>query len=164
LTESKNTFAWKVALNEEKILRSFITAFCSKFREPNPAAYNYTYGNKAYLWDNMTAYEKECCFVHHSSNMYSKDELLKQVETNFNNENIQDIMLRYGFYCTEYGIGIFAFWQTSGVVAAIDKMKAYLATLSIPFKNEYSDAGWVFRFKLSLTKESHINILSNFTN
>lgn len=164
LTKMKISFKWKAATSEDKILRSFITAFTTKYLEPNPKAYDYsakTYGESA-LWVNKSEEEKEYACRHHRSNMLSKEDLMKQVEFNFNTPEMESTMLRYGFYPTEYGIGIFCFWETQSVVNAINAMAKYLQKTSIPFKNEFSDARWVLRFKLGLTKEQHIFLLSNF--
>ena len=155
-------FKWKAATTDEKLLRSLITAFCSKYREPNPKSYDYTYGGKEYKWAELTDEKKEYCFLHHASHMYSKKDLLKQIENNFANPSIEKALLLYGFYTTEYGIGIFAFWETQAVVNAISKLKQHLNNVSIPYKNEFSDARWVYRFKLNLSKEVHNNILTSF--
>jgi len=69
-------------------------------------------------------------------------------------------LLRYGFYETLYGIGIFCFWMTPGVQSAINTMANHLKTLSIPFSNEFSDARWVYRFKVGLSKENHLSIIN----
>lgn len=154
------SFVWKSPKADEKMLRSFITAFTSKYREPNPTAYNHFYGGKEYRWEWKTEKEKECAYLNHSSNMFSKEALLKQVEDNFANDSIATGLIRYGFYHTEYGIGIFCFWMTTGVDTAINKMKAHLQKLSIPFTNEFSDAKWVYRFRMGLTKEAHLSIIN----
>ena len=158
------SFYWKTAATDERLLRSFITAFCNKYREPNPAAYDYsarTYGPSA-LWINKTEAQREHAYLHHSSNMFSKTELMEQVQSNFNSNEMEETLLKYGFYTTEYGIGIFCFWETPQVVNAVNKMADYLHGKLIPFKNEYSDARWVFRFKLNLSKEIHNQILNSF--
>lgn len=162
LTGRGISFKWKAAMNDEKILRSFITAFCSKYREPNPDSYNYTYGGKEYKWNEKTDLEKEYAYSHHATHMYSKDMLMKQIEDNFSSPEMQNALLKYGFYPTEYGVGIFCFWATAPVLAAIEQMKNHLSKLSIPFTNEFSDARWVFRFKLGLTKNNHTAILNDF--
>ncbi len=160
VTKSSISFYWKTPKAEDKMLRSFITAFTSKYKEPNPASYDYVYGGKQYTWAEKTEAEKENCRYHHTTHMYSKSALLKQVEDNFANESIATGLIRYGFYNTEYGIGIFCFWMTAGVNSAITAMKSHLQKLSIPFTNEFSDARWVYRFKLGLTKESHLSIIN----
>lgn len=162
ITQRFVSFIWKTPKSDEKMLRSFITAFTSKYREPNPRAYDYsakTYGEK-YKWENRTEEDRENAYYHHASNMFSKETLLKQVEDNFSKDGIGTGLIKYGFYNTEYGIGIFCFWMTTGVNTAINAMKAHLNKLSLPYTNEFSDARWVYRFKLGLTKESHLSIIN----
>jgi hypothetical protein len=161
ITERKISFYWKAPKSDEKILRSFITAFCNKYREPRPSSYNGKYFGST-KWDDMSPEKREYAYGHHSSNMYSSKELLNQVQDNFNSDDITESLCRYGFYATEYGIGIFSLYETDGVIRAIVKMTNYLKSKSIPFKNEYSDARWVLRFKLNLDKQSHVNILKSF--
>jgi len=156
-------FYWRTPKADEKMLRSFITSFTSKYREPNPKAYKTCYPYFSPSWDEMTAESQEFAYCHHASNMYNKQELLKQVEDNFAKDGISTGLIKYGFYNTEYGIGIFCFWMTAGVNTAINTMKAHLQKLSIPFTNEFSDAKWVYRFKLGLTKESHLQIINNLS-
>ena len=153
-------FKWKAATTDEKLLRSFITAFTTKYREPNPASYDYTYGGKAYTWAEKTELEREYAYSHHATHMLSKDQLMKQVEESFNSPEMQITLIKYGFYSTEYGIGIFCFWMTRSVQGAIENLQRHLTALSIPFKNEYSDARWVFRFRLGLTKDQHSAMLA----
>lgn len=162
LSQRSVSFMWKTPKSDEKMLRSFITAFTSKYREPNPRAYDYSakiYGEK-YRWENRTEEDKENAYYHHSNNMYSKSDLLKQVEDNLSKDGIGTGLIKYGFYNTEYGIGIFCFWMTPGVKAAINAMATHLKSLSIPFTNEFSDARWVYRFKVGLTKEAHLSIIN----
>lgn len=161
-TKHNVRFYWKAAKTDEKLLRSFITAFTAKYREPNPDCYNYTYGGKEYKWELKTDEEKEFAYYNHSSRMYSKDQLMKQVEANFSSPDMLPALLRYGFYPTEYGVGIFCFWLTDSAQAAITEMKKHLSKLSIPFANEFSDARWVYRFKLGIDKATHTSILSQF--
>ena len=160
ITKRTVSFYWKTPKADEKMLRSFITAFTSKYREPNPSNYTTCSPYFSPSWNEMTAENQEFAYCHHSSNMYSKTDLLKQVESNFAKDGISTGLMRYGFYNTEYGIGIFCFWMTEGVNKAIQAMKNHLQKLSIPFTNEFSDARWVYRFKLGLTKESHLSIIN----
>ncbi len=160
ITDRTILFTWKTPKSEDKMLRSFITAFSSKYREPDPKTYDYNYGGKDYKWEWKTEQEKEYCYSHHATHMFNKEELLKQVENNFSNPSIGSGLLRYGFYETHYGIGIFCFWFTWTVEDAINAMKAHLNKLSIPFTNEFSDAKWVYRFKLGISKETHLSIIN----
>lgn len=163
VTQRTISFMWKTPKTEDKMLRSFITAFTSKYREPNPAAYTTRAPYFSPSWHEKTAKEQEYAYVHHSSNMYSKEQLLKQVENNFSKESISSGLIRYGFYETMYGIGIFCFWMTEGVNSAINTMQNHLNKLSIPFTNEFSEARWVYRFKLGLTKETHLSIINQLS-
>ena len=156
------SFKWKAPKSNEKMLKSFITAFCNKYFEPNPEAYNKIYGGKQYFWNEKTDEQKEYAYFNHRSNMYSKKHLLEQIESNFNKKEIETALCRYGFYNTEYGIGIFCFWETDFVKSSINKMKNHLNELNIPYSNEYSDARWVYRFKINITKQTHLNIIENF--
>lgn len=159
ITGRRISFTWKTPKTEDKFLRSFITTFTTKYREPNPSSYDYTYGGQVYTWAEKSEEDRENCYYHHVTHMYNKQDLLKQIEANFGKDEVCSGLIRYGFYNTEYGIGIFCFWFTDGVNTAINKMKDHLNSLSIPFTNEFSDARWVFRFKLGLTKETHLSII-----
>jgi len=165
-TGRKILFKWTAPKTEEKYLRSFITAFTTKYREPNPAAYNhdanYCYG--ASKWTDKTPEQQEGAYYHHASNMYSKKELMEQVEANFNNPGITAGLNRYGFYATEYGIGTFVLFATRYVQQSINEMAAYLKSQNIVFSNEYSEKMWVLRFKINASKTIHEGILTSFSN
>ena len=68
-----------------------------------------------------------------------------------------------GFNCypTTYGIGIFVLFGRKP--ESIEKITNKLDSLGIEYKNEYSDAGWVYRFRISQSKEN-INKINNFIN
>lgn len=164
LTQRKVHFKWVTPKSDDKILRSFITAYCSKYKEPDPRAYDYsarTYGERA-LWVNKTEMEREYAYWHHSSNMFDKKQLYEQIETNFNSLEFEQTLCKYGFYPTEYGVGIFVLFAGNRELEAVRKMKHFLSTNSIPYTNEFSDARWVYRFKLNLNKDSHNSILNKF--
>jgi hypothetical protein len=163
ISKSKISFKWKTPTNEENFIRSFITAFTTKYREPRPKSYDYTYGGKEYRWADMTDEQKEFAYYHHASNMYSKKQLLEMIEDNFSREEIKGDFCKYGFYPTMYGVGIFAFWTTKATIYAIDQMKKYLSEQGIIFSNEFSDAKWVYRFKINASKPIHMNLLHNFS-
>jgi len=165
ITGKTVSFYWKTPKADEKMLRSFITAFTTKYREPNPRNYSAThyFTQRIETWDEMSDEKREYCYNHHGSNMYSKESLLELVQANFNNPEITAGLIRYGFYPTEYGVGIFVFFETEYVKKAVQAMFEYLKTKSIPFANEYSDARWVFRFKLNLSKPVHERLLLGFT-
>jgi hypothetical protein len=164
ITNREIGFKWKAAIDEEKMLRSFITAFCLKYKEPNPANYTTCAPYFSPSWEEMPDTKKEYAYCHHSSNMFCKDELMKQVEFNFNKESMQGVLMKYGFYSTLYGIGIFSLFESKSIIKSIQAMKDYLTAKNIPFKNEYSDARWVYRFKLNMSKEIHSSLIDQFGN
>lgn len=155
-------FDWKTPKSDEKMLRSFITAFTSKYREPDPATYvSDPYGAKS--WDEMTAEKREWAFGHHASHMLSKEKLLEQVKASFALPEMESALIRWGFYETEYGIGIFSFWLTVSVRRSIEAMRAFLAKEGISAREEFSDARWVYRFRVEASKEIHRALLSTFS-
>lgn len=164
VTGKKILFKWTTPKAEEKYLRSFITAFTTKYREPNPGAYTTCSPYFSPAWSEMTAEKQEFAYSHHASNMYSKTQLMDQVEANFNNPDITTGLNRYGFYATEYGIGTFILFATKYVEQSIKEMAEYLRSQSISFSNEYSTAGWVLRFKINASKSIHEGILTAFSN
>ena len=78
------------------------------------------------------------------------------------NEEFMYHATEVNLHTTDYGIGIFCYFNTDGVINSIAKMTEYLKQKSIPFKNEFSDARWVFRFVLNLDKTKHDLILKSF--
>ncbi len=153
-------FDWKTPKADEKMLRSFITAFSSKYREPDPATYaGYDGGNR---WEAMTAERREGAYGHHSTHMLSKEKLLKQVEARFSCAEIETALNQWGFYETEYGIGIFCYWETQFVRNAIAKMRGFLSGLSVAASEEYSDARWVYRFRIETSREIHASLINRF--
>ena len=159
ISKRKIHFKWITPKNEEKILKSFITAFSTKYFEPNPAQYTGRYSTK---WEEMTKEHREFAYCHHKGLMYRKEDLLNQIQMNFENETIYESLIKYGFYSTEYGIGIFVVFASQYVTSAIKAMHDYLTKNNIPFSNEFSDAKWVYRFKLNISKEKHNQILTSF--
>lgn len=152
---------FKTPKNEENLIRSFITQYCKKYREPNPANYDGSYYGSV-SWQNKTEEEREFCYYHHSSNMYSEKRLLEQIKENLNDSSIEETLCKYGFYETNYGIGIFVLFSGKYELNAIEKMAAYLRSKNIIFRNEYSNARWVYRFVLNLSKEIHAALLNSF--
>jgi hypothetical protein len=161
LTKITVSFDWKTPKSEEKFLRSFITAFTSKYREPNPASYRADpYGAKD--WSEYSPEKRESAFFHHRTHMFSKEQLLKQVEERFNRPEMETALNHWGFYETEYGIGIFCYWETLFVRNAIAKMRNFLAASNILAREEYSDAKWVYRFRIEVSRDFHASTLASF--
>lgn len=162
VTGRKISFKWIAPKSDDKYLRSFITAFCSKYREPNPANYTTCAPYFSPAWSEMEPEKQEFAYMHHAGFMYSKKDLMDQVESNFNKPGITNGLNRYGFYATEYGVGTFVLFATRYVEQSITDMANYLKKQNITFSNEYSEAGWVLRFKINANKQIHENILSSF--
>ena len=65
-------FTWKTPKDEDNLIRSFITAFCSKYREPDPATY-LDYSGKprfceyAAKWNDPATRPDSPCWNHHAS-------------------------------------------------------------------------------------------------
>jgi hypothetical protein len=165
--ETVFAFDWKTPKTEDALLRSFITAFCSKYREPDPETYSRncpcygdTWARHAESWENPATHWSCSPWHHHASHTLSKDKLKSQVVANF--ANFDSSMARLGFYETNYGIGIFTIYGGKWVDESLLKMKDYLSGRGIPFKNELSEAGWVTRFIMGIDKASHSQILGGF--
>lgn len=154
-------FDWKTPKSDEKMLRSFITAFSSKYREPDPRAYQDD-GVRSYTWETMGAEKREHAYGHHVSNMLSKEQLLADVERRFACPEIESALNQWGFYETEYGIGIFCYWQTEFVRRAMENMRAFLAEKLIATREEFSDARWAYRFRIEANRGVHTALLNEF--
>lgn len=58
-------------------------------------------------------------------------------------------------YPTSYGIGIFVLFNFRNETTDLKtQISGILIDLGIDFKTEHSDAGWVFRYKISKSKEN----------
>jgi hypothetical protein len=162
LTARRVSFQWKAPTDEENFLRSFVTAFCSRYFEPNPAAYSdHQPGNR---WENWDEKKRESASGHHRGFMFSKEDLRAQVEANFRADKMGKVLERHGFYFTDYGVGIFVLFGGKAVETACDSMREFLTGKGVGFTNELSKAGWVLRFRLGLTREIHAGLLTDFSN
>lgn len=160
ISGERNVFEWITPKSEEKMLRSFITSFTSKFREPNPASYA-NYGEKN-RWEGMSEEMREGAYRHHIGHMYSKQDLMKQIEARFASPEMETCLNQSGFYVTEYGVGIFCFWLFPSVLASMEKMRKFLKTEGVYASEEFSDARWAYRFRIEAGREIHQGILNKF--
>ena len=165
--ETVCSFVWKTPKKEDSLMRSFITAFCSKYLEPDPATYprdcsiyGDTWSRHAEAWSNPETHWTCSPWYHHRTHQTSKDKLKTQVVENFSNFSAD--MSRLGFYPTEYGIGIFTLYGGQWVRDALETMAQHLTVNGIPFSNEMSEAGWVTRFLIGADKETHIQLLGSY--
>jgi hypothetical protein len=65
-----------------------------------------------------------------------------------------------GIYATTYGIGIFAIG--GGLKKSKEVIEKELDKIGLDYKTEYSDAHWVFRYKISKAA-ANIQLLNKFT-
>lgn len=72
----------------------------------------------------------------------------------------------YGwYYVTEYGIGTEVLFMPKSMEAVIrEELGNFLEAEGVAFTNEYSDANWVLRFKISRDYEFHNELLEKFKN
>jgi hypothetical protein len=67
------------------------------------------------------------------------------------------------FYTTLYGIGCFCYFMRKTTLNSYsDILSNYLKSKNIDFKNEFSEAGWVYRFCINKNIELHNELLTNF--
>ena len=67
------------------------------------------------------------------------------------------------FYTTLYGIGCFCYFMRKTTLNNYSNILAnYLKSKNIDFKNEFSEAGWVYRFCINKNIELHNELLTNF--
>jgi hypothetical protein len=165
--ETVHTFDWKTPKKEDSLLRSFITAFCSKYKEPDPETYSRnfkiygdTWEKYAEAWNSTETHWNCSLWSHHASHQTSKEKLKSQVIANF--ARFDSNSARLGFYETNYGIGIFTIYGGEWVEKSLSSMSNHLVGLGIPYRNELSDAGWVTRFVIGLDKPAHSNILGKY--
>jgi len=163
-TDSYTQFYWKTPKKQDNMMRSFITCFTSKYKEPNPTNYgpNTWYPNRK-TWEEMSGRERASAYMHHGSNMFGKQALLEQIQTNFSTPEMGAAMMRYGFYLTDYGIGTYVLYGGKYVEDAIFKMMKFLKEEGIIYRNEFSDAKWVLRFVLNISRPIHDKILMKFS-
>lgn len=125
-------FDFKAGKNEDNFIKSFITQFISKYET-----------KKRILVDGEIVQQTK----------------IQVIERLKNSERVWKSV----YYTTLYGIGYFCF--LSGKTAmdnARKNMDKYLHDNNIEFKNEYSEAQWVYRYLLKKDVNTHNEILRNF--
>ena len=108
------------------------------------------------------------CFVNQYINKYQSKQMIfengeliyptkKQcIEKLKNSERVKKSML----YTTLYGIGIFCFFMSEKTLRIYDKtVSDFLKNKNIDFNNEFSEAGWVYRFVIKKDIEIHNKLL-----
>lgn len=127
-----NQFTLKVG-KIENLLKTFITQYCSR----------------------LTAYRQD------EQGYWGTVLIKKEVFAKIVNAN-QDRVYKGLFYTTLYGIGFWAIFSTKKDVETAGSLANYLKSNNIEYKNEWSDAGWVYRFKTGKDVLTNNNLLENF--
>jgi hypothetical protein len=126
-------FDFKSGKNMDNLLKTFITQYASKKQE---------YG-----------------IVDGEVRKLNKTEVLDKII-----KNNQDRVHKGLFYTTLYGIGMWDFFNSPMIHNILNKeMSSFLKSMGINYHNEYSDAGWVFRYKFNLPIEKTNELLNKFT-
>lgn len=104
-----------------------------------------------YIGKSVKATKKETTFDYVVSKIQS-DKIYK----NFSNV-FGKLVKKHGFsvYPTSYGIGVFcAIGLRSDIQSSKNKIDEMLKSFGIEYSTEYSDAGWVFRYKISKSSKN----------
>jgi hypothetical protein len=158
-------FTWQTPKDEDNLIRSFVSCFCAKYREPNPASYYDYHGKPAFdkyavTWNNPMTRFNSPCWNHHVSHMLTKEALREQVEARA--ANFTPAQAALCFYPTNYGVGIFSLFGGPWVASNLQAMAAHLTALGVPFRTELSRAQWVTRCVINAGKPVHIHLLSTY--
>jgi hypothetical protein len=86
-------------------------------------------------------------------NKINKDKIYKSFSENFNKILKSKGLVNINAYPTTYGIGIFVFAGTK-IPETKKNIENLLNSLGIIYTTEYSDANYVFRYKISKSKEN----------
>lgn len=126
-------FDFKTGKKEDTILKTFVTQYINK-----------------YECKRMIIKDGKFCYPN------KKDIIAKLKNSNRVN--------KYYFYTTLYGIGYFVFFMGETTFEDTNKkVSKYLRNKGIEFSNEFSDAGWVYRFVINKDIETHNKLLEEFT-
>lgn len=96
---------------------------------------------------------------------FIKDGLIyyKTKEMIMNDLKTSDRVYNWIFYTALYGIGTFCFFMSDKKLKeAVEPLEKYLKRIGISYKNEYSEAHWVYRFVFDGDINFKNKILSEF--
>lgn len=133
VVDSGNTidFTINTAKNEDAIIKSFINQYITKWEMKQVHLIN----------GDLRKKTKAECF-----------------ETFKNNNRVA----KYYFYTTLYGIGFFCYFMSPDTFTITYNIVAnYLKANRVPFKTEFSEAGWVFRFLIRQDVAIHNELLDS---
>ena len=125
-------YIFKTGKKYDNILKTFVTQYISKYA-------------------TKTSSE----FINGSMVYPTKEKVLNNLKNN-------DIVTKHFFYTTLYGIGWFCFLSSQKAFIKNNEILInYLTEKNIKFKNEFSEAGWVYRFVLNDNIKKHNELLKN---
>lgn len=126
-------FTVKMGKNEDNFVKSFITQFINKHEIKKPFIKDGKIINQA------------------------KEQIFERLKNN-------DRVFKGLLYTTLYGIGFYIIFNSQKNIDIVnEKLSLYLKSQNIDFKNEYSEAMWVYRYVINKDVNTHNNLLSNFT-
>jgi len=127
-------FEFKTGKKIDNILKTFVTQYINKFEV------------KQWIWSD----------VENKMLRPNKKDVIKKLKNS-------NRVAKYFFYTTIYGIGYFCYFMNDKTQKETNLLlKNYLDSLKISFKNEFSEAGWVYRFVINKDVKIHNNLLNNF--
>ena len=96
-------------------------------------------------------------------NKINTDRIYKSFAEHFN-ELLKKSGLNYSAYPTTYGIGVFvAISYRDNITKTKQQIEKMLTDAGIKYLTEYSDAGWVFRYKIS-KEQNNIKTIEKIIN
>jgi len=131
--ENTIEFDFKTGKNEDTILKTFCTQWINKFECRQLVIKDGKFCNQ------------------------DKKEVIKRLQTS-------DRVEKFNFYTTLYGIGYFCYFTGQKSFEQTNKILGdYLKSKGIEFKNEFSEAGWVYRFLINKDVKIHNSLLEGLT-
>ena len=110
---------------------------------------------KSFINQHIKNYElKQLIYVDGEFKAPLKNDIIKKYKD-------QNRVNKFYYYTTLYGIGMFSFFTTN-VIDANLKLAKYLQEQKISYYNEFSDAGWAYRFVINKDIKLHNELLENF--
>ena len=141
---------WKAPAKEESFPRSLITCFCGKYIKMNPAQGIPGNPTEEQCEKNATRW--------HKGFSYTKEEMREMLRERFHALPFSQRF--FGLLCpTLYGIGV---WVVFGARKdLIDKVSSALDAAGVAYKNDWSNAHWVYRFRTGLDRDVNEAIIAS---
>lgn len=126
-------YDFKAGKNEDTFLKSFFNQYVSKYAT------------------------KQKRFIDGEYRAQTKEEVLEHFRR-FGNRVFKSF-----YYTTHYGIGMFAlFYSNQTIEEKTSDLRDYLGERSVSYYNEFSEAGWAYRFVINQSVDVHNTLLEKF--